>query len=80
MRKDILSLQEMVDCCRIHEDQKSYVSYLIDEIFYFKSFVYPHLLDDNSKIIGIKQCQFLKFKVFDNISVMQYKASLRYEN
>ena len=61
MRKDIFSLLEMMETYRKYEEYKFYVPYLIDEFFYFKVIVDPHLLDSNSKIILIKKCHFFKF-------------------
>ena len=56
MKKHIFSLQEMMDCYRTCKDQKTFVPYLIYEIFDFKIFVDPHLLVGNNIIIAIKKC------------------------
>jgi hypothetical protein len=41
----------------------------------YKSFMDPHLLGNNHKIIGIKGCHYFKFQLLDNTPIMQYKAS-----
>ena len=61
MRKDIFSLSNIMDMYRTCEDQNIYVVYIFDEVYDFKNFVKPHLLDGNAKIIGIKNAIFSDF-------------------
>ena len=45
----------MINSYRTCEDHNSYVPYLTDEYFYFKSLVEPHLLNGKTKITCIKK-------------------------
>ena len=77
IQNDMFSLLEMMNSYRTCEDYNSYVPYLIDEIFYIKSFVEQHLFNGNTKIEGIKKFPYFRFLMIDNISILQYKVSHR---
>ena len=69
-------LPNMMGSYKTCEDQNPQVPYLIDEFFDFKIFVEPHLLDGNSKIVGIKKCHLFKFHLIDGRPIIQYKTSI----
>ena len=43
------------------EESNTFTPYLIEEVYEFKAFMEPHLLDGNRKIVGIIKPKMYKF-------------------